>query len=106
MGISSVPQQGLFGGYQLLGQPPFRAPSPKGWPDDTASWAGPDAIMKRLEWSQALAERVEGSVRPEDLVSGALGPLLSAKTRQAVQRAETAKQGLTLALMSPEFQRR
>jgi uncharacterized protein (DUF1800 family) len=40
------------------------------------------------------------------MARGALGPALSARTVQSISRAEAAAQGLTLALMSPEFQRR
>ena len=35
-----------------------------------------------------------------------LGPLLSDETRAAVARAESRAQGLAIAFMSPEFQRR
>lgn len=92
--------------YQTLGQPPFRAPSPAGWPDDAASWSGPDALMKRIEWAQAFAEGITLSQRPEDVAATALGPLFSDASRQSVRRAESPSQGLVLALMSPEFQRR
>jgi uncharacterized protein (DUF1800 family) len=62
--------------------------------------------MKRLEWSQALAERLGERGRPDQLARAALGPLLTTRTQQSVQRAESGAQGLALALMSPEFQRR
>jgi uncharacterized protein (DUF1800 family) len=90
----------------LLGQSTYRAPSPEGWPDDAASWAAPDALVKRLEWSQALAERVGSRVRPVELAEAALGPSLSTRTAESIRRAESPVQGLALALMSPEFQRR
>jgi len=106
VGLPRVEQRPLLGAHEALGQMPFRAPSPKGWPDTAESWSGPDALMKRLEWSQALAERIGDRVRPEDMIAGALGPMLQPATRTAVQRAESAAQGLVLALMSPEFQRR
>ena len=41
-----------------------------------------------------------------EFIDVALGPLASADTRQAIARAESRQQGLTLALMAPEFQRR
>jgi uncharacterized protein (DUF1800 family) len=92
--------------YQSLAQPPFGAPSPAGWPDDTASWSGADAVKKRLEWANAVSRRMVRAESPTEFLDKALGPLASAKTRQAVARAESAEQGFTLALMSPEFQRR
>jgi uncharacterized protein (DUF1800 family) len=62
--------------------------------------------MKRLEWAQALAARVQSRTPPVELASDVLGPYLKDKTRQGIMRAESATQGLTLALLSPEFQRR
>ena len=92
--------------YQSLAQQPFSAPSPAGWPDDTASWSGSDAIKKRLEWANAVSRRMARGSSPTEFLDKALGPIAGAKTRQAVARAESAEQGFTLALMSPEFQRR
>jgi uncharacterized protein (DUF1800 family) len=62
--------------------------------------------MKRLEWSQLLADRLGNRERPEDRLAQALGPAMSAETLRAIRRAESQTQGLVLALMSPEFQRR
>lgn len=106
VGAPDIEPKALVGVFDLLGQPLFRAPSPEGWPDDSASWLSPDGIMKRLEWSQALAGRAIGQRRPDALLKEALGELVSASTLESVRRAESGEQGLTLALMSPEFQRR
>jgi uncharacterized protein (DUF1800 family) len=98
--------------YQSLGQQPFSAPSPAGWPDDTASWSGSDAVMKRLEWANSVARRLmtgglmTGGLSPTDFLDLSLGPIAGDATRKAVSRAESAEQGFTIALMSPEFQRR
>lgn len=103
--------QATFGGgqravYTSLAQQPFGAPSPAGWPDDTASWAGSDAIKKRLEWANSVSRRMARGETPAEFLDRALGEIASEKTRQAIARAESAEQGFTLALMSPEFQRR
>ena len=100
-----------FGGgqravYTSLAQQPFAAPSPAGWPDDTTSWAGSDAIKKRLEWANAVSRRMARGETPSKFLDRALGKIAGEKTRQAVARAESAEQGFTIALMSPEFQRR
>jgi uncharacterized protein (DUF1800 family) len=93
--------------YTSLGQPPYGAPSPAGWPDSAEYWAGPDAIKKRLEWANAAAVRVPGGQgAPMAFLETALGPLADARAREAVARAESARQAWTLALMSPAFQRR
>jgi uncharacterized protein (DUF1800 family) len=106
VGLPKIERKGIVAAYGLLGQVPYQAPSPEGWPDDAPSWAGPDAVIKRVEWAQGLSERLGSKIRPEDMTLAALGPALSARTVQSISRAESASQGLTLALMSPEFQRR
>lgn len=88
-----------------MGQPFFAAPSPEGWPDTAADWAGPDALVKRLNWAKAVGERSE-AVDPEALAFSALGPRLGERTRLMVARAESRPEAMTLFLMSPEFQRR
>jgi uncharacterized protein (DUF1800 family) len=62
--------------------------------------------MKRLEWSQFLADRLGNRERPEDRLAQVLGPAISSETLRAIRRAESQTQVLVLALMSPEFQRR
>lgn len=103
--------QTTFGGaprqiYVSLAQQPFTAPSPAGWPDDTASWSGADAMKKRLEWANAVSRRMVRGEAPTSFLDQALADLASKRTRDAVARAESAEQGMTIALMSPEFQRR
>lgn len=108
IGLRAMEGRAYAAGLDLMGQPFWRTPSPEGWPDDAASWAAPDALIKRLEWAQALARRVAPQLpaRPHELGAAVLGPALAAATREAVSRAESAAQGLTLLLLSPEFQRR
>ena len=98
--------KGLADSLRIMGQVPFTAQSPKGWPDVASAWAGPAAIMERAQWAHALAERIAAKPDPTVLANAALGPLLSAPTRDAVMRAADATQGLALLLASPEFQRR
>ncbi len=88
-----------------MGQPAFAPPSPEGWPDTAADWAGPDALVKRLDWAKAVADRAE-MLDPDAIAATALGARLSERTRMAVARAESRPEALTLLLMSPEFQRR
>lgn len=88
-----------------MGQPPFAPPSPEGWPDTAADWAGPDALVKRLNWSRTAADLAQAS-DPNAVAAVALGPRLGERTRLAIARAESRPEALTLLLMSPEFQRR
>ena len=87
----------------LLGEPLWRPPAPKGFPDDDAAWM--DGLSQRLELANQLARRT-GHLDPADLLSSALGPIASNDTRQAIGRAESRPQALALLLMSPEFLRR
>lgn len=98
--------KGLGESLRVMGQIPFTAQSPKGWPDDAASWAGPAAIMERVQWAHALAERIQRKPDPNALAQATLGPLLTNATRETIARAADATQGLALFIASPEFQRR
>jgi len=89
-----------------LGQPPWAPPSPEGWPDETAAWAAPDAVIKRLTWAQRFSEFAVRDQSPVDLADAALGPRLTDQTRTAVRRAEDRAEAVAILLMSPEFQRR
>jgi uncharacterized protein (DUF1800 family) len=89
-----------------LGQKPYSAPSPKGWPEDAQSWAAPDAIVKRMQFAQAFSAAAVRDRDPKALAADALGERLSPETAKAIARAESRAEGFALLLMSPEFQRR
>jgi uncharacterized protein (DUF1800 family) len=88
----------------MLGEPLWRPPAPKGFDDANAAWL--DGLAQRLDIANQFGRRVTQPVDPKELVETALGPLASAETRQAVARAETRPQAVALLLMSSEFQRR
>jgi uncharacterized protein (DUF1800 family) len=96
--------QRFVNGQALLGQPLWRPGAPNGFADDEATWT--DGLGRRLDIANGVAERVGERIDPEEFVDSALGPLATADTRTAIGRAESRQQALTLALMSPEFQRR
>lgn len=106
LGMKRLKGKKLRGSYAVLGQAPFTAPSPAGWPDENDAWLGPDAIQKRLEWSGALAARTRERIDPRDFLTRTLGDVASDTTHFMINGADSREQGLTLALMSPEFQRR
>jgi uncharacterized protein (DUF1800 family) len=91
-------------GQMTLGEPWWRPPSPKGFSDDNAAWTG--GLAQRLDIANAFAQRVADRLDVAAALETALGPLASAATRQAIGRAESRAQALTLLLMAPEFQRR
>jgi len=89
-----------------MGEKPFSAPSPKGWPEDAEVWCAPDAVIKRMAWAQSLAAQSLGGRDPNHLARDALGARLTPLVATAISRAETREEGLAILLMSPEFQRR
>ncbi len=96
----------LLGGLRTLGQPLWEPPGPNGFPDTAADWASPENMKLRLDLAAAVAHADKGGGEPLALLEAAAGDALSPETRDAVPRAESREQGLALALMSPEFQRR
>ncbi len=88
-----------------LGQPVFGAPFPIGWPDRAADWAGPEAMMRRVDWTYGFSERA-AALDPAVVADASLGPLLSPATSSAIEHAGSRRDGLTLLFTSPEFQRR
>jgi uncharacterized protein (DUF1800 family) len=87
-----------------LGERLWRPVSPKGFSDEQSAWI--DGLAQRLDIANRIGETVAGRIDPAGLIETALGPLASADTRKTIARAESRQQGITLALMAPEFQRR
>jgi uncharacterized protein (DUF1800 family) len=89
-----------------LGEPLWRPPAPKGFPDKESDWI--DGIAHRLDTANSIAQNPRNAERldPKAMLEAGLGPLASAETRSAVTRAESKQQAIALLLMAPEFQRR
>jgi uncharacterized protein (DUF1800 family) len=103
-----VPQDempNLLGILAGLGQPLWSPPAPNGWSDRAADWAAPEAMLRRIDWASGFAARV-GDRDVVELADTTLGPLLRAETREAIRRAGSRRDAMTLLLTSPEFQRR
>lgn len=105
-GLSQVPgRQAAAGLLQQLGQPIWRPGSPAGWGDTASDWAGPGALMTRVEVAQQIATRLGDSVDARALVATVM-PDAGAETKQAIARSESPALGLALMLSAPEFLRR
>ncbi|SIT46284.1 conserved hypothetical protein [Paraburkholderia ribeironis] len=89
-----------------LGQPVWRPGSPAGYDDIAASWAAPDALVRRVEMAQRFAARVGDRLDARSLGETLLAGSLSAPTAAAVSRAESVSTAIALLLVSPDFQRR
>ena len=100
--LATVPLQAILAGQ---GQAFQAAPQPNGWPDRANDWAAPEAMMRRIDWAYAVSGRV-GTRDVAELAAANLGPLLRDDTLQAVRRAGSRRDAMTLLFSAPEFQRR
>jgi uncharacterized protein (DUF1800 family) len=103
-GITQADPKRFTDGQALLGEPLWRPPSPKGFPDDEGSWI--DGTGRRLDVANNFAERVADRTDPQDVIENVFGSSVSSEVMQAVGRAESRQQALALLFMSAEFQRR
>ncbi|WP_420384290.1 DUF1800 domain-containing protein [Novosphingobium sp.] len=89
-----------------LGQRVWKPGSPAGWDDVAASWAGPDALLRRVEIAQRLAAPF-GAVVDARLLAPKLMPAsLSMATADQIAHSESHTSALALMLVSPDFLRR
>jgi uncharacterized protein (DUF1800 family) len=94
------------GQLRELGQPVWKPGSPAGYDDIAATWAGPNALLRRVELAQRLVAPMGTTADPRALAARLLPSALSASTAIAVARAESVPAGLALLLVSPDFLRR
>jgi uncharacterized protein (DUF1800 family) len=105
MGAGPEVAEMAYGSLAALGQPLWQATGPNGWADTASAWIHPEGMMMRLDRMHAISGRFSRRDAAETL-DLTLGPLASESTRQAVLRAGSNREALTLLLGSPEFQRR
>lgn len=96
----------ILSSFSILDYKEFNAPSPQGFSDQNNYWATPGSIMKRIEWSQEFSKRLTINTNPYELAKKLFGPIMKKNTAFGLKGAESGKQGISLLLMSPEFQRR
>ena len=107
VGTRHVEGQAVAGLMGQLGQPVWKPGSPAGFDDFDASWAGPDALMRRVEAASRIATRVGGAAFDVRTVAANVLPRGgSPATLMAIGHAEGPVEGLSLMLVSPEFMRR
>jgi uncharacterized protein (DUF1800 family) len=92
----------MNGSMNRLGEPLWRPPAPRGFPDANATWL--DGLSHRLDIANGFAQNNAERLDAVAMLDTALGPLASEETRRAVARAESKPQALTLVLMAPELQ--
>jgi len=92
--------------FEALGQRNLMPGSPAGWPDTSADWDGSSALLKRIAWADAVAQRLGDARNARELAPQLLGATLTDDSAKAIARAESGAQALTLLLAAPEFMRR
>ena len=105
VGVTSIEGQQAAAMLTQLGQPVWRPGLPAGFDDIDATWAGPDALFRRVETAGRLAARgglLDARRTAEAVLAGSLTPA----TATAIARCESPAEGLALMLASPEFMRR
>lgn len=94
----------LLDSQKFLGEPLWQPPGPNGFSDDSTSWL--EGIGQRLDVAVRLSQMAPVSIDADAAMNAILGPLARPETRQAVERAESRMQSLTILLMAAELHRR
>lgn len=106
LGADDAAPRTLRASLEVMGQEPFSAPSPQGWPDEAAHWIAPASLLGRIEWLRAVAAKAPSSETPDMLLERLIGPVAADGTRRSVARAPSGDAAAALVLASVEFQRR
>ena len=106
LGMKTAQPLMVTGLLNQLGQPTWKPGSPAGYDDIAASWAGPDAILRRVEAAERFATRAGATVDARVLAPKIIPAAVTPATTQALARAESPGQALALLLVAPEFMRR
>ncbi|MBX9814044.1 MAG: hypothetical protein A4S12_08740 [Proteobacteria bacterium SG_bin5] len=106
LGARELPPPAVFGLMQQLGQPVWRPGAPAGYDDIAASWAGPDAVLRRVEAAERLATRAGAGVDARALAPKLFPGSLSPETSRVLASADSPGQALALLLVAPEMMRR
>jgi uncharacterized protein (DUF1800 family) len=106
LGRRELPAMQVANLMNQLGQPVWRPGSPAGWDDVAATWAAPDALVRRVEVAQRIAAQAGDLVDARALAPLVLPGSVGDATASAIARSESPAGALALLLVSPEFLRR
>ena len=107
MAVNEGARRGRYGlprALAALSHELWGSPGPDGFPDRDADWLHADGLAARLGWATRIAHFVE--TPPRDFALGVLGDVVTDRTLTVIGRAASREEGIALALMSPEFNRR
>jgi uncharacterized protein (DUF1800 family) len=106
LGRDQVGQNQIASIQNQLGQPVWKPGSPAGWDDTAASWAAPDALLRRVEFVERLVAPVGDQIDARQLGPKLIPASFSPATADQIGRAESPGSALALLLVSPDFLRR
>jgi uncharacterized protein (DUF1800 family) len=106
LGRADLGQMKIAGIQNQLGQPVWKPGSPAGWDDSAATWAGPDALLRRVDYAQRLAGTIGDQLDARTLGPRLIPASFNPTTADQVARAESPVSALALLLVSPDFLRR
>jgi uncharacterized protein (DUF1800 family) len=96
----------VMAALNAMGQPLWNPSGPNGFPDTVDAWASSEGLATRIDVASLVANQTPGRTDPRRFATETLGSLLSPDTERAISRAETKAQAVSIAFLSPEFQRR
>jgi uncharacterized protein (DUF1800 family) len=96
----------IMAALNAMGQPLWNPSGPNGFPDTVDAWASSEGLATRIDVASLVANQTPGRTDPRRFAAETLGSLLSPDTEHAISRAETKAQAVSIAFLSPEFQRR
>jgi len=106
LGRAQIGQLQMAGAQSQLGQPVWKPGSPAGWDDVAASWAAPDALLRRVEFAQRLVAPLGDTLDARTIGPRLIPASLTPATADQIDRAESPGSALALLLVSPDFLRR
>ena len=107
LGYREMPAGPLIGLLAQLGQVTWKPGSPAGYDDIAGSWAGPDAVMRRVEAAERFASTRRAGRRARAGAEAVPGHAVDARPHRRRSRApKVPGQALALLLVSPPMMRR
>lgn len=95
-----------FGALRRMGQPVWQPPSPAGFADDASAWLSPSQLSERIAWARLAVRGLGKDLDPPAFLVATLADAARPETTKIVAQAPNKVHGLTMVLVSPEFNRR
>lgn len=103
---AAQPPNRLWQATRRMGQPLWAPPSPAGYDQGGGEWFGPEGLGLRLAHANTSADRTDPGADVPAHAIRLYGQAIDDRLLETLRRAEAARQGFTLLLMSPQLLRR